>query len=279
MRIKELLVIGINRLKEHKINSPQLESEIFLSEILKKPKEWLIANYNYEITNEIEEKFLSFIERRIKKEPVEYIIGKKEFYSLEFKVNYNVLIPRPETEILVDTTIEIIKKNNLKKILDIGTGSGAIAISLKKNIPKIKIVATDINIEALKLAKENSLQNKVNNILFACCDLFNGLKYKFDMIISNPPYIKTKDLKKLPQSVINFEPVVALDGGKDGLEFYKKIIVEGKNFLNPKGYMVFEIGYISIIKELKKIFSENGFYDILIKKDFSDFPRVIIAKC
>ncbi len=272
MKIKELIRSGIEKLKD----SPQLTSEIILAHLLKKPREWIIANYDFTINDsEIVKDFFSLIERRLNGEPLAYLIGEKEFFSINIKVNKNVLIPRPETEVLVERAIEIIKTNNLKKIIDIGTGSGAIAISLKKEILDVEIVATDINLEALKVAKENS---KNLNINFVCCDLFNGIKEKFDLIISNPPYIKTDDLKKLPDEVKNFEPIIALDGCEDGLKFYKKIIIQGKNHLLKDGFIIFEIGYISVIKKLEKIFAENNFCDIKIFKDYSNFPRVIMAK-
>ncbi len=276
MTLRELLIQGIKKLKDSNINNPQLVSEIFLSDILSKSKEWIIANPDFELKDsKIIDKFNEFIQRKINGEPVEYIIGKKEFFSINIKVNKNVLIPRPETEILVEKAINVIKKNSLKKVIDIGTGSGAIAISIKKEAPDIEIIATDISLDALKVAKENS---KNLNINFICCDLFNGVKGKFDLIISNPPYIKTRDLKKLPDKVKNFEPINALDGGEDGLKYYKKIVGEGKNYLSKNGFIIFEIGYISVVKKLEKIFAYNNFCDIKFFRDYSNFPRVIMAR-
>ncbi len=276
MTLREFLIQGIKKLKDSNINNPQLVSEIFLSDILSKSKEWIIANPDFELKDsKIIDKFNEFIQRKINGEPVEYIIGKKEFFSINIKVNKNVLIPRPETEILVEKAINVIKKNSLKKVIDIGTGSGAIAISIKKEAPDIEIIATDISLDALKVAKENS---KNLNINFICCDLFNGVKGKFDLIISNPPYIKTRDLKKLPDKVKSFEPINALDGGEDGLKYYKKIVGEGKNYLSKNGFIIFEIGYISVVKKLEKIFAYNNFCDIKFFRDYSNFPRVIMAR-
>ena len=276
MTLRELLIQGINKLKNSNINNPQLILEIFLSNILSKPKEWIIANPDFKLKNpEIIEKFNEYIQRKKDGEPVEYIVGKKEFYSINLKVNKNVLIPRPETEILVEKAIKIIKKNKLKKIIDIGTGSGAIAIAIKKEVSEIEIFATDVSLKALKIAKENCKNFNINLI---CCDLFNGINGKFDLIISNPPYIKTRDLELLPNEVKKYEPLQALDGGEDGLKFYKKIIIEGKSHLNKNGYIVFEIGYISVVKKLEKMFADNNFCDIKIFKDYSNFPRVIMAK-
>ncbi len=276
MTLRELLIQGIKKLKNLNINNPQLVSEIFLSDILSKPKEWIIANPDFELKNsKIIDKFNEYIQRKIDGEPVGYIVGKKEFFSINIKVNKNVLIPRPETEILVEKAINVIKKNSLKKVIDIGTGSGVIAISIKKEVPDIEIIATDISLDALKVAKENS---KNLNINFICCDLFNGVKGKFDLIISNPPYIKTRDLEKLPEEVKSFEPINALDGGEDGLKYYKKIVIEGKNYLSKNGFIIFEIGYISVVKKIEKIFAENNFCDIKFFKDYSNFPRVIMAR-
>ena len=160
MKIKELIKSGIEKLKD----SPQLTSEIILAHLLKKPREWIIANYDFTINDgEIIKNFFFLIERRLNGEPLAYLIGEKEFFSINIKVNKNVLIPRPETEVLVERAIEIIKTNNLKKIIDIGTGSGAIAISLKKEFLDVEIVATDINLEALKVAKENSKNLNINS--------------------------------------------------------------------------------------------------------------------
>ncbi len=276
MTLRELLIQGIKKLKNSNINNPQLVSEIFLSDILSKPKEWIIANPDFELKDsKIIDKFNEYIQRKINGEPVEYIIGKKEFFSINIKVNKNVLIPRPETEILVEKAVNVIKKNSLKKVIDIGTGSGVIAISIKKEVQDIKVIATDISLDALKVAKENS---KNLNINFICCDLFNGVKGKFDLIISNPPYIKTRDLEKLPEEVKSFEPINALDGGEDGLKYYKKIVIEGKNYLSKNGFIIFEIGYISVVKKIEKIFAENNFCDIKFFKDYSNFPRVIMAR-
>ncbi len=275
MKIKDLLLKTSQKLNIHNIQSPQLIAESVLSYVLNKPKEWIIINREFELNDKIISEYNNLIERVLKGEPLAYITGQKEFFSLKIKVNKNVLIPRPETEILVESAIELIKKYNLKKILEIGTGSGAIPLAIESKIPDIKIVATDVSLNALKLAKENF---KNFNIICVGCDLFKGLKGKFDLIISNPPYIKTKDLYKLPKSV-KYEPEIALNGGEDGMIFYEKIIIEGKNYLNKGGFIIFENGYISAIKKIKKLFAENDFYDIKIKKDFSNFPRVIIARC
>ena len=276
MKIVDLVKYGSDKLKKIDKNSSQFISEIFLSKILCKSREWIISHYDFEVKDRnILEKFYSFIERRLKREPFEYIIGKKEFFSCEIKLTEDVLIPRAETEILVEKAVEIIKKDNLKKIIDIGTGSGAIAKAIKNEIPEVKVVATDISYKALKVAKKNFYNL---DILVVCCDLLESIKGKFDMIISNPPYIKSLDLNKLPKEVKDFEPKIALDGGIDGLKFYRKIISQGKEILSYGGYILFEIGYISHVNKIKEIFLKNGFYSFEVVNDYSNFPRVVLAK-
>ncbi len=276
MKIKELLKFGTKKLSSFQIDSPQLTSEIFLSSILNKSKTWLISNLDFEIEDKrIIRKFKEFINRRCKREPVAYILEKSFFYSYEFFVNKNVLIPRQETEILVDIALEIIREKKIKNIIEIGTGSGCISYVLKKKNPLLNIIATDISFDALKVAKKNF---KNLNILTVCCNLFSGIKSKFDMIISNPPYIKSKDLKRLPKDVKLYEPSKALDGGENGLFFYEKIIKDSIDFLNNNGYILLENGYISNVKKISLTLKRRGFKEIKVIYDYNKFPRVILGK-
>jgi release factor glutamine methyltransferase len=211
--------------------------------------------------------------------PLEHITHQREFMKLNFFVNENVLIPRQDTEVLVEEVIQIAKKINAKKILDLCTGSGAIAISLAKYLNDSEISATDISNEALKIAKKNAKINEVENqITFISSDMFTNIpKEKFDIIVSNPPYIKRDVIEKLDEQVKK-EPFIALDGGEDGLEFYRKIVKESYQYLKYGGYLCLEIGYDQKIDVIELIENEEKFEKIYSKKDLYDNDRIVVAQ-
>ena len=244
MLIKEAIRKGMISLKTNNIQEPNLKSRLLMQYILNKPRQYLLIHDNEELTNKQEKTYLENIEKMIKGVPLQHITHSQEFMKMNFYVNENVLIPRPDTEILVEEVINIAKKINAKKILDLCTGSGAIAISLAKYIENSQITAVDISEEALRIAKLNAVNNNVEDkITFVKSDLFeNIVKEKYDIIVSNPPYIKKDFMKKLDKEVQQ-EPYIALDGGYDGLDFYRKIISEGYQYLKFKGYLCMEIGY------------------------------------
>jgi len=214
--------------------------------------------------------------------PLQYIIGKASFLGLEFKVTEDVLIPRPETEVLVYTVIDIVHASrftlNASRILDLGTGSGCIAISLTKNLADCKIIASDISDKALDVARENAALNGVSGrIEFIKSDLFDDIKGKFDIIASNPPYISRPEFTELQKEVL-MEPRVALDGGDDGLSFYRKIAVKAPEHLKKGGYLVMEIGFgqAPLIKEI--IRGIEGFEVLAVKEDQYEVDRIIVAR-
>ena len=215
------------------------------------------------------------LERRVKGEPIDKIFGKTEFYGLTFKVNKDVLTPRKETEILVEEALKIIGKEKFE-VLDLCTGSGAIAVSIAKN-SAAKVTATDISESALAVAKQNTELSDVK-VNFICSDLFSDIKKgkKFNVITCNPPYIKSEDIKTLDREVKDYDPHLALDGGEDGLYFYRKISEEFEEFLAPKGVILLEIG-LGQEKSVKKLFSKNKF-SVRIVKDYSGIQRIIIAE-
>lgn len=215
--------------------------------------------------------YLKYVERRVNGEPFAYIAGEKEFMKLSFIVTPDVLIPREDTEILV---IESIKQNK-KKILDLCTGSGCIAISLAKYIENADVTAVDICQYALEIAKKNAKRNDVK-VNFIESNLFENVFEKYDAIVSNPPYIKTSDLENLQIEVKN-EPRKALDGGEDGLYFYREIIIKSKEHLNYEGVLLFEIGYDEA-DDVVRLFRENGYVDVKVIKDLSGNDRVVYAK-
>lgn len=226
----------------------------------------------YKECSDIEyEKFLSYIDRRINGEPFAYIVGVKEFMKLKFKVNENVLIPREDTEILVQETIKI----NKKRILDMCTGSGCIAISLAKYLKNAQIDAVDISAKALDVAKENAKNNNVH-INFIESNLFEKVNLKYEIIVSNPPYIPTKDINNL-MSEVKREPLLALDGGVNGTDFYKLISKDAINYLEDNGFLIFEIGYDEA-KLVYDILKNDGYKNIRVIKDLSMNDRVVIAE-
>ena len=240
--------------------------------------------YDEEEVNENEKKvFLEKIERLRNYEPIQYILNRQEFMGFSFSVNENVLIPQPDTENLVEEVLHIADKldkdiNEEIRILDLCTGSGAIAISIAKLLgKKVLVYASDISAEALKVAEENSMNNMVN-IYFFKSNLFEKISnlYKFDIIVSNPPYIETKKIENLPEEVKR-EPKIALDGGEDGLKFYKEISKEAKKYLLENGYLAFEIGY-NQREYVESILKQDRYKNIYSRKDLSGNDRVVIAQ-
>ena len=231
------------------------------------------------LTQEQKEKYFKAIEKLNKGIPLQHITHQQEFMKMNFYVNENVLIPRPDTEILVEEVIKIAKKMNAKKILDLCTGSGAIAISLAKYIENSQITATDISQEALVIAEKNAENNNVEKqIAFLLSDLFKELpREKYDMIVTNPPYIKKEIVKTLTKEVQN-EPLIALDGGWDGLDFYRKIIHQADDFLKFGGYLCLEIGYDQKENVMNLIDKEEKYRNTYSKQDLYGKDRVVVTK-
>lgn len=279
MTIKQALEKGTIMLKGENLDSPKIKARLLMQDILNKPRTYLLVHDNQIINEKILEKYFKNIEKVKNGIPIEHITHQKEFMKFSFYVNENVLIPRQDTEVLVEEVISIAKRINAKKILDLCTGSGSIAVSLAKYIENSQITAVDISKEALMVAKKNAKNNNVENqITFVKSDLFNKLgKEKYDIIVSNPPYIKKDVIKKLSKDVQN-EPIIALDGGKDGLVFYKKIVNEAIDYLKLGGYLCLEIGYDQK-KDVMDLIKENLQYiNTYSKKDLYDNDRIVVTK-
>ena len=277
MIISDLLSSGSKILRNSKIQTHLLDSEIILSSLLKKKKEQIIINSEEKVSSNTIKDFKKLIIRRATKEPIAYILKEKEFWSKSFFVNRNTLIPRPETELLCEIIIKTIK-NKAPFILDIGTGTGCILLSILSEIKQAKGIGIDISKKAIEVAKKNSsrfrLSKRTNFLTRSLEDIYN---YKFDLVVANPPYIKTSDIKNLSDDVRKFEPKIALDGGKDGLDVIKKIIYKSKTILKRLGLLALEIGNGQHYK-VSKILKEQGFREELLVKDYRNNIRCIIAR-
>ena len=279
MTIKETIRKGMIILKTNNVTEPNIKSRLIMQFVLNKPREYLVVYDKKELTLRQEVNYFKAIKKLCQGIPIQHITNRQEFMKMTFYVDENVLIPRQDTEILVEEVIKIAKKINAKKILDLCTGSGAIAISLAKYIDKSNITAVDISSKALNVAKLNAKNNEVEDrITFVESDLFENLKKeKYDIIVSNPPYIKKEVLKKLDKEVQK-EPNLALDGGYDGLDFYRKIIKNADEYLKFNGYLCFEIGYDQK-EDVENLLKEQEKYaNITCKKDLCDNDRVVTAK-
>lgn len=274
MQIQEILSSTIKQLNSNNVEEPKNKAKRLLAFVLNVPKEFLIINDNKELNKKQEVKYKKCIERLIKGEPIQYIIGKQEFMGIDLIVTNDVLIPQPDTEILVEETIKVAKQYDKPKILDLCTGSGAIAIAIKKYIPEAEIVASDLSSKALRIANNNDRTKKIRFIL---SDLFENINEKFDIIVSNPPYIKTEEIKTLSKEVQN-EPLMALDGGQDGLYFYEKIIKQANSYLNQNSYLCLEIGENQKNEIIKKIQYNGKYTNIQTYKDLGGNDRVITCK-
>lgn len=246
---------------------------IALTYLLNTKKNLLFLDQEKVLDKNIEEEILKIQDKINKGYPLQYAIGKWNFYGLDLLVDKRALIPRYETEILVDLIIN--DNSNNKKILDIGTGSGAISLALSKNLKDSKIIGVDISKNAIDLANENKIKLNINNVEFKESDIFSNIEEKFDIIVSNPPYINKEDFEKLDNKLY-YEPQNALYGGEDGLYFYKKIIKNAKNFLNKNGKIYLEIGYDQK-DSISNLLEEYGYKQIKSYKDFNDFDRIIKA--
>ena len=278
MNIKQALEEAKNILKSNNFEDSNIIAKELLSYVLKKDKVYLTINSDTALTDTEYAEFTKCIEQIIDGKPLQYITQKQEFMGIDFFVNEDVLIPQPDTEILVETVLDICKKYDKQslRILDLCTGSGAIAISLSK-ILNTQVFASDVSTKALKVAEKNNVLNN-SKVEFIESNLFEQINgEKFDIIVSNPPYIKNEEIKSLSKQVQN-EPYIALAGGEDGLDFYRKIIDEAYKHINKNGYLCLEIGYDQkedLIKLIKQ--NENYEYENCIK-DLSNNDRCIIAK-
>ena len=277
MYLSELLKIGTNMLRDKKIDSYQIDTELMLAKIANTSREKILINDNINIDNKKVKNFKKMLERRgNNSEPMAYILNKREFWNTDLFVNKDVLIPRPETELIVDKLKEIFK-NHSPYVLDVGTGSGCIIISLLEELKKSKGVAIDISHMALRVARKNAKKNKTfKRVNFQRKSIESFFNKKFDLIVSNPPYIPRSQLKNLMKDVKFFEPKLALDGGNDGLDVIKKVIYKSKRILKIKGLLALEIGNGQYSK-ISQILKLNKFREKFLIRDYQKNIRCIIS--
>ncbi|MDC3082514.1 peptide chain release factor N(5)-glutamine methyltransferase [Candidatus Pelagibacter sp.] len=277
MNYNQILKKGGEFLKKNQIKNPYLDVELILSKVVKKKREEIILNINNKLNNKDILKFKKYLLRRCQKEPMAYILGYKHFWKHKFFTNKSVLIPRPDTELLIEESLKYLPNEKSKKILDIGTGSGCIAVSLIKERPKCTATAIDVSIKAINVAKTNAklhqLENKIN---FINIDIDKYKSYNYDLIVSNPPYINRVELNRLDDDIKFHEPILALSGGSDGLRDLKKVILKSKKLLKTNGKLILEIGNKQK-SQCAKILNENKFYINKISTDLSGADRCIVS--
>ncbi len=282
MTIKQILTEGTNTLKEYNANSPKLDAEILLSYVLNKSRVYLFSNDNQQITIDEINKYKELVERRLNSEPIAYIVGKKEFYGLDFIVNQDVLIPRPETEHLVEYIISIIEKDSI--MLDICTGSGCIPIAVRYNSSYSVIThLSDVSVSALRIAEKNYQQIFKEQPISFVSDIFKSIpiENRYDVISANPPYIKSYVINELKSNVKDYEPLIALDGGIDGLKYYKEILSNAYPFLKKSGRLVLEIDdyvYKDILVYLtsSSVLNQYDKSSLEVIKDYAGKNRVLV---
>lgn len=280
MKIGEILSIAYNTLKSAGIDTYIIDSQLLLQKVLNRDKLFIILNRDFEISREEEEEFLKILELRKNKMPVKYILGECEFMGMNFSVKEGVLIPRADTEILVEEVIKEIKCNNYTEVCDVCCGSGAIGVAIAEFVKKSKIYCYDISDVAIQVTKCNINKFKLDDrVKVVKSDLLEEAINKnrtFDLVVSNPPYIRREVIPTLMEDVKNYEPYIALCGGEDGLDFYRKIAEQSLKILDKRGTLAFEIGHDQG-EDVKKILDYNGFKNIRCMKDLAGLDRVIIG--
>jgi release factor glutamine methyltransferase len=258
------------------VDAPRLTAEMLLSHVLNMKRIELYMHFEKPVAQEKLDTLRQMVKEVGEHKPVAYIVGYREFYSLRMNVRQGCLIPRPETEMLVQHSIDLIRRNGITRVLDLCTGSGCIAAAIAHNCPEVAIYASDISQKALETARENVENHSLKNITITESDLFENIEGKFELIVSNPPYIKTDEIQKLDKNVSAYEPLEALDGGADGLEVYRKITKELSDHLEKQGSVIFEIGFDQN-EAVTKLLEEQAFIDVKAYKDTAGKWRMVTA--
>ncbi len=278
MNIAQNLKIAAAKLQANQIAEPLREAKSLLTFVLNKNQTFLVAHSEYELNAVEETRFAELLERRASREPFQYIVGRQEFYGLEFFVTPDVLIPRPETELLVETAVKILP-NGTARFCEVGIGSGCISVAILNELKKSSAVGLDVSRNALKVAGKNAeTHNVLSRLELKISDVFDSLREeKFDLIVSNPPYISAEEVKSLQPEVRDFEPPTALTDGAGGFSIIEKIIEDAPRFLNEKGFLLMEIGF-NQADSVKEMFDKNIWREVEILPDLQNIPRTVKAE-
>ena len=277
MKFLDAINHGFEILKNNCIKSAKLDSEILMSSIIRKERTFIILNQNKNVEKKNFDTFKKLIDQRSKGEPIAYLIGKKDFWNYEFKIDKNVLVPRPDSEFIIEEVLKLTKNKNKLKLLDIGVGSGCILLSILNEKKNFNGVGIDISEKCINLSKINALDLKIDTrVKFFKTDVDNFNYGKYDLIVSNPPYINRNDLRYLDKEVLNFEPKLSLDGGLDGLSVLKRVIKKASKLIKINGLLFLEIGFDQK-ERVKKILRNRGFYINKVIKDYANNDRCIIS--
>ena len=277
MNLESAIKNACEELKKNKISSALLDSELLLSKVIKKDRKFILLNLDKELDQSDQAIFKDLIIERSKGKPLAYITGIKSFWNNDFIINEKILIPRPDTEVIIEQVLNIYKNKNNINFLEIGIGSGCIALSILKEKKTFLATGVDLSQDCIKICRNNANKLGVaNRIKLLKSDVDNLIFHKYDLIVSNPPYIKKFDLKKLSREVINYEPKLALDGGLDGLSVIRKVIKKSSELIKTHGKLILEIGYDQK-EQVKKILNENSFYVNESIKDLAENDRCIIS--
>ena len=277
MNIEIAIKNACKELKKNKISSALLDSELLLSQVIKKDRKFILLNLDKELDENTQKSFRNLILKRSRGKPLAYLTGIKSFWKYDFKVNEKVLIPRPDTEIIIEQVLRIYKNKNYLNFLEVGVGSGCIALSILKEKKSFSGTGIDLSQDCVEICRYNAKKLGVSNrIKLLKSDVDNLIFHKYDLVVSNPPYIKKFDLNKLNREVINYEPKLALDGGLEGLSVIRKVIKKSSELIKIRGKLILEIGHDQ--KELvKKMLKKNNFYVNETLKDLAKNDRCIIS--
>ena len=277
MNIENAIKDACKELKKNNISSALLDSELLLSKVIKKDRKFILLNLDKELNQRDQDSFKNLIIKRSKGKPLAHLTGIKSFWKYDFKINEKILIPRPDSEIIIEEVLDIYKNKNNLNFLEIGIGSGCIALSILKEKKSFLASGVDLSRDCIKICRYNA--NKlgvVNRIKLMKLDVDNLITHKYDFIISNPPYVKKFDLKKLNKEVKDFEPRLALDGGLEGLSVIRKVVKKSSELIKTHGKLILEIGYDQK-ESVKKILNDNNFYINKIAKDLAKNDRCIVS--
>ncbi len=277
--IAENLALAVEVLRKAQVFDPVKEAKSLLMLATKRNMAFLIAHKEYELSDEEQAVFVDFLRRRASREPIQYIRGSQEFYGLEFTVLPGVFIPRPETELIVEKSVEILKTLPSPIFCEIGVGSGCISISILRNVPQARAVGVDISEKALQTTKLNAEKHEVDKRLkLIPSNLFENIgSEKFDLVVSNPPYVSKDEILSLQDEVRKFEPTEALDGGSDGLLIIRKIIKQTPKFLKPSGWLIIEVGF-GQAEKVASLFNKNTWNEPEFLFDLQGIPRTVVAR-